>query len=60
MVDVAKHYGSKVRIRFDQPNCTFLLESRSADLTVSEVMREFGLISRRDYLAQLNPLPKPE
>jgi hypothetical protein len=49
-----------VRIRFDQPNCTFLLESRSADLTVSEVMREFGLISRRDYLAQLNPLPKPE
>jgi hypothetical protein len=64
MADVAKHYGSKVRIRFDQPNCIFVLESRSPDLTVAEVMREFGLISRRDYLAQLKPqstpLPKPE
>jgi hypothetical protein len=59
MADVAKHYGSKVRIGFDQPNCIFVLESRSPDLTVAEVMREFGLISRRDYLAQLKPQPKP-
>jgi predicted amidohydrolase len=58
MAEVANHYGAKVRIRFDQPNCTFLLESRSHDLTVAEVMREFGLISRRDYLAQMyTPLP---
>jgi predicted amidohydrolase len=59
LADVAKHYGPKVRIRFDQANCTFLLESRSTDLTVAEVMREFGLISRRDYFAQLGPLPLP-
>jgi predicted amidohydrolase len=57
--DVARHYGAKVRIRFDQPNCTFLLESRSVDLSVAEVMREFGLVSRREYLAQLGPLPIP-
>ncbi|SEB50027.1 carbon-nitrogen hydrolase family protein [Terriglobus roseus] len=55
--NVQRYYGDRVRIRFDQPNCTFLLESRSADLTVAEVVREFGLISRRDYLAQLGPLP---
>jgi predicted amidohydrolase len=59
LADVARHYGTKVRIRFDQPNCTFLLESRSPDLTVAEVMDEFALISRRDYLAQLGPLPLP-
>lgn len=58
IADVLKHYGAKVRVRFDQPNCTFLVESRSHDLTVAEVMREFGLISRRDYLAQMYmPLP---
>jgi predicted amidohydrolase len=50
--DVQRHYGPKVSIRFDQPNCIFLLESRSADLTVAEIMREFGLVSRRDYFAR--------
>ena len=53
--DIQRHYGKKVRIRFDQPNCNFLLESRSADLTVAEVMRQFDLISRRDYFAQHAP-----
>jgi predicted amidohydrolase len=56
MQDVQRRYGAKVRIRFDQPNCIFLLESRSEDLTVAEVMREFGLISRRDYFAQHHPV----
>jgi predicted amidohydrolase len=51
------HYGSKVRIRFNQPNCTFMLESRSPDLTVAEIMREFDLISRRDYFARHAPCP---
>jgi predicted amidohydrolase len=55
MRDVARHYGADVRIRFNQSNCLFTLESRSADLTVQEVMREFGLVSRRDYFAQLAP-----
>ena len=55
MLDVQKHYGRKVRIRFDQSNCVFTLESRSADLSVSEVMQEFGLLSRRDYFTQYGP-----
>lgn len=52
---VQKHYGEKVRVRFDQSNCVFLLESRSSDLSVDEVMRQFGLVSRRDYFARLDP-----
>jgi predicted amidohydrolase len=55
MRDVQRHYGCKVRIRFNQPNCLFTLESRSEDLSVNEVMQEFGLISRRDYFAQHKP-----
>lgn len=55
MRDVERHYGNAVRIRFNQPNCLFTLESRSADLSVEEVMHEFGLISRRDYFAKYEP-----
>jgi predicted amidohydrolase len=50
-----RHYGPKVRVRFDQSNCLFFVESRSVDLSIGEIMREFGLISRRDYFAQLDP-----
>jgi predicted amidohydrolase len=53
MRDIAAHYGRRVRIRFSQHNCIFTLESRSPDLSVEEVMRQFGLVSRRDYLARL-------
>jgi predicted amidohydrolase len=53
--DIQRHFGEKVRIRFDQPNCNFLLESLSTDLTVAEIMRQFGLVSRRDYFAQHAP-----
>lgn len=53
--EVQRHYRKKVRVRFDQSNCVFLLESRSSDLSVDEVMRQFGLVSRRDYFAQLDP-----
>lgn len=53
--DVQRHYGRNVRIRFNQPNCLFTLESRSADLSVEEVTRQFGLVSRRDYFAQRDP-----
>jgi len=55
MIDVERRHGRDVRIRFNQPNCLFTLESRSADLCVDEVMREFGLVSRRDYFAQHDP-----
>lgn len=57
--DVQRHYGSKVRIRFNQPNCLFMLESRSQDLSVAEVVRQFGLISRREYFAQNAPRTQP-
>jgi hypothetical protein len=55
MRDVERHYGGNVRIRFNQPNCIFTLESRSADLSVDEVMQKFGLVSRRGYFAQHDP-----
>jgi hypothetical protein len=51
--DVQRHYGKRVGLRFDQSNCVYLLEARSADLTIGEVMREFELVPRRDYLASL-------
>ena len=51
--DVQRHYGNQVRLRFDQSNCVFLLESRSPDLSIDQVMGEFELVSRRDYLADL-------
>lgn len=55
MRDVARHYGRDVRIRFNQHNCLFTLESRSADLSVDEVMRQFGLVSRRHHFARNDP-----
>jgi hypothetical protein len=55
MRDVERHYGARVRVRFDQHNCIFTLESRCADLSVHEVMRQFGLVSRRDYFANYHP-----
>ena len=55
IVDVQRHYGNKVGVRFDQANCLFFLESRSADLSIHEIMRQFGLVSRRDYFARLDP-----
>lgn len=55
MRDVQRHYGDQVRIRFSQPNALFMLESRSEDLSVAEVMKQFGLVSRRDHFAQHGP-----
>jgi hypothetical protein len=53
--DVRRHYGNKVSVRFDQSNCLFVLESRSADLSIKDAIKEFGLVPRRDYFAQLEP-----
>lgn len=52
MVDVQRAYGARVRIRFDQQNGLFFLESRATDLTVWDVMQKFGLISARDYFTK--------
>jgi predicted amidohydrolase len=59
IVDIQKRYGRNVAIRYDQPNCCFYLESRAPDLTVRDVIREFDLVSAKDYFARfprwLNP-----
>ena len=55
IVDVQRHYGKRVRVRFDQPNCLFYLESRSADLSIGQIMQQFGLVSRQDYFARCAP-----
>jgi predicted amidohydrolase len=52
IVAVQQAYGPRVRVRFDQQNCLFFLESRARDLTVAEVMKKFDLISARQYFAQ--------
>jgi predicted amidohydrolase len=49
MNDVQKKYGAKVRIRFDQPNVLFVVESRDPDLSMKDVIREFGLVTKKDY-----------
>jgi predicted amidohydrolase len=52
IVDLQQTYGKKIAVRFDQPNCLFVVESRSEDLTMNEVMKRFDLISQRDYFRQ--------
>jgi len=48
--EMLNRYGADVRITFDQDNCWFILESRSPDLTVNDVMREFDIPDRRGWL----------
>ncbi len=50
MVEIEKKYGSRIRVTFNQQNASFFLESRDPDLPVADVVREFDLISRREYL----------
>ena len=52
IVAIQKKYGAQVGVRFDQQNALFYLESRSPEFTVADIMREFHLISAREYLAQ--------
>ncbi|MBI4026605.1 MAG: carbon-nitrogen hydrolase family protein [Verrucomicrobia bacterium] len=49
---VQRTYGGQVRIRFDQQNCLFFLESRSMELTVQDVMKRFELVPARDYFSR--------
>jgi predicted amidohydrolase len=50
--DVLAKHKARVRVTFDQSNSIFVLESRDEKLDVDEIVREFGLISRRDYFAE--------
>jgi predicted amidohydrolase len=52
ILEVQRAYGERVRVRFDQRNVLFVIESRSADLTIGAIVREFGLIERREYFRQ--------
>lgn len=49
MNDVQKMYGRRVRITFDQPNMLFVVESLDPDLSIQEVIREFGLVPKQAY-----------
>ena len=56
IVEIERAYGEKVRVRFDQQNVTFCLESRSDDLSVQDLVEEFDLLLRADYLADCERL----
>lgn len=61
IVEVQRRYGPRVRVMFDQPNVTFFLESLSPDVTCDQIVREFGLVPRREYFAASNePRPSSE
>ena len=49
MLDVQRAYGKDIRITFDQPNNRFILESRSPDLSVQDIVQKFGLAPLRPY-----------
>lgn len=49
MVDVQQALGDQVRITFDQPNCTFYLESRSDAITARQICKKYGLIEHQPY-----------
>jgi predicted amidohydrolase len=52
MVDVQRKYGHQVRLRFDQDNTLFYVESLAADLTVADVVKEFSLVPIREYFTR--------
>lgn len=52
IVEMQQTYGAKIAVRFDQPNCLFIVESRSPDLTMQEVIKRFDLIEQRRYFRQ--------
>jgi predicted amidohydrolase len=57
MNDLQRAYGSRIRIQFDQPNVLFIVESRDPNLSMSAVIREFGLITRQDYFRRFRVCP---
>jgi hypothetical protein len=52
MVDVQRKYGSRVRVKFDQDDCTFYLESLTSDFTAADLVKEFGLTPIREYFTR--------
>ena len=56
IVDVQRAYGGQVQVTFDQPNCTYFLESRSPDVSVQEVIKRFELIEDDVYFDECRTL----
>ena len=52
IIDIQRAYGSQISVTFDQPNATFLLESRSRHVSVQEVIKRFDLIEHHIYFDQ--------
>ena len=50
--DILRRFGRDVLIDFDQDNASFSLESRSPELTVADVIAEFGLETMDAYIAR--------
>lgn len=50
--DILFRHGQNVGIEFDQANVRFLLESRSPDLTIQDLIDEFDLVPQKTYLQQ--------
>lgn len=49
MTALAEKYGKRLRITFDQGNCLWFLESCDPDLSEKDLLREYDLITARDY-----------
>jgi predicted amidohydrolase len=49
IVEIQETYGGDIGVAFDQDNCTFIVESRSENLKIGQVIERFGLIPQRKY-----------
>lgn len=56
MVAIEKAYGPKVRIRFDQNNCLFFVESLHPGLEVREILNRFELQTLQEYFGSYHAL----
>lgn len=56
MLEVERAYGPRVRVRFDQDNCLFYLESRDPDLDVREILDRFELVTLQQYFANYHSI----
>lgn len=52
MGEILRQYGERVSISFDQENCLWFLDSNDPGLAEEDIMREFELISAKDYFTE--------
>ena len=50
MVTIQRDLGQRVAITFDQPNCTFAVESRCPELNIQQIITRYELVERKTYL----------